>query len=77
MELEEALVTAIAYEKKIRDVYREAAGTVADPVGRGILRPWGTMSRDTWTISTSGSTGGGETAGSSLRNWKVPSRPEG
>ncbi len=41
MELEEAIVTAIAYEEKIRDVYREAAGAVADPVGRGILTALG------------------------------------
>jgi len=41
MKLEEALVAAIGYEKKIRDVYREAAESVTDPVGRGILRTLG------------------------------------
>ena len=41
MELEEALVAAIAYEEKIRDVYREAAREVSDPVGRGILKALG------------------------------------
>ncbi|MFO7783525.1 MAG: ferritin family protein [Thermodesulfobacteriota bacterium] len=37
MELEEALVTAISYEEKIRDVYRESMEAVSDPLGRKIL----------------------------------------
>jgi len=38
MDLETAIVTAIDYEKKIRDIYREAAGKVKDPAGRRILQ---------------------------------------
>lgn len=37
MKLEEALVAAMGYEERIRDVYREAAESVTDPVGRNIL----------------------------------------
>ena len=37
MKLEEALVAAIGYEERIRDVYRDAAERVTDPVGRNIL----------------------------------------
>ncbi len=38
MDLETAILTAIDYEKKIRDIYREAAGQVRDPAGRRILQ---------------------------------------
>ncbi len=38
MDLESAILTAIEYEKKIRDIYREAAEAVADPLGRHILQ---------------------------------------
>jgi len=41
MELEEALVAAISYEERIRDVYREAAQAVSDPVGRRVLKALG------------------------------------
>jgi len=41
MELEEALVAAIAYEERIRDVYREGAQAVSDPVGRRVLETLG------------------------------------
>lgn len=41
MKLEEALVAAIDYEEKIRDVYREAAEAVSDPVGRRLLQALG------------------------------------
>jgi rubrerythrin len=41
MTLEEAIKTAIRYEEKVRDVYREAAGIVTDPVGRRILNDLG------------------------------------
>ncbi len=41
MELEQALVTAMNYEEKLRDMYREAAETVADPVGRKLLEALG------------------------------------
>jgi rubrerythrin len=41
MNLEEALVAAIDYERKIRDVYREAAEAVSDPVGRRLLQALG------------------------------------
>ncbi len=41
MQLEEALVTAISYEEKIRDVYRESAKAVSDPLGRKLLEALG------------------------------------
>jgi rubrerythrin len=41
MNLEDALGAAIEYEEKIRDVYREAAEAVSDPVGRGLLQALG------------------------------------
>ncbi len=41
MELEDALVAAIDYEERIRDVYREAAGAVTDPLGRRLLEALG------------------------------------
>lgn len=41
MKLEEALVAAIGYEERIRDVYRDAAERVTDPVGRNILQALG------------------------------------
>lgn len=41
MKLEEALVAAMGYEERIRDVYREAAESVTDPVGRNILQVLG------------------------------------
>ena len=37
MTLEEAVKTAIEYEIRIRDLYREAAEKTSDPVGRGIF----------------------------------------
>lgn len=37
MTLEDALGTAIDYEIRIRDLYREAAGAVDDPAGKRIL----------------------------------------
>jgi rubrerythrin len=41
MTLEEAIQTAIAYETKIRDVYRKAAREISDSVGRRILQALG------------------------------------
>lgn len=41
MEFEEAIVLAIGYEEKLRDVYREAADTVSDPLGKSILNALG------------------------------------
>lgn len=41
MDLETAIKTALDYEKKIRDIYREAAGEVEDPAGRRILQSLG------------------------------------
>jgi len=38
MELGEAIVLAISYEEKLRDVYGEAAGAVSDPLGKSILK---------------------------------------
>ncbi len=38
MDFESAILTAIDYEKKIRDIYRQAVETVADPQGRHILQ---------------------------------------
>ena len=41
MTLEEAIKTAIAYEIKIRDLYREVADRVSDPVGRRLMQRLG------------------------------------
>ncbi len=38
MDIETAIKTAIAYETKIRDIYRQAAGEVRDPAGIRILQ---------------------------------------
>jgi len=38
MTLEEAIQTALTYEKKVRDVYRTAAESVSDPVGKRLFR---------------------------------------
>ncbi len=38
MTLEEAIKTAIAYEIRIRDMYREAARTAGDPAGKHLFR---------------------------------------
>ena len=43
MNLEEAIKTAIEYETRIRDVYREAAESTGDPVGR---RVFGSLAED-------------------------------
>jgi rubrerythrin len=42
MTIEEAIKTALEYETKIRDIYKEAADKVSDPAGQRIL----TMLRD-------------------------------
>jgi len=41
MDLETAIKTAIDYESKIRNIYREAADRVSDPVGQRILQSLG------------------------------------
>ncbi|RLB56845.1 MAG: hypothetical protein DRI34_08515 [Deltaproteobacteria bacterium] len=38
MELGEAIERAISYETRVRDLYREAAQSIADPVGRRVLQ---------------------------------------
>lgn len=38
MTLEEAIKTALVYENKIRDIYRECVETVADPAGEKIFQ---------------------------------------
>ncbi|MBP7126841.1 hypothetical protein KBD49_10805 [Myxococcota bacterium] len=43
MTVEEALRTALEYEEKVRDVYREAAGSTSDETGR---RVWEVLSRE-------------------------------
>ena len=42
MTIEEAIKTALEYETKVRDIYKEAADKVSDPAGQRIL----TMLRD-------------------------------
>jgi rubrerythrin len=37
MKIDEAIRTAVEYEKKVRDVYRDAAGRSADPVGKRVF----------------------------------------
>lgn len=37
MTLEEALRTALTYETRIRDMYRESAGELDDPIGRKVF----------------------------------------
>jgi rubrerythrin len=41
MQLEEALVTAVSYEERLRDVYREGALLISDPLGRKVLQTLG------------------------------------
>lgn len=38
MELEKAIKTAIEYEKRIRDLYKDAVGKVEDPSGKYVLK---------------------------------------
>jgi rubrerythrin len=38
MTLEEAIKTAVDYETRIRDIYREAAEKISDPRGKKILQ---------------------------------------
>jgi rubrerythrin len=37
MEIDEAILTAIEYETRVRDVYLDAAGRAADPVGKRVF----------------------------------------
>ncbi|MFH1983492.1 MAG: rubrerythrin [Pseudomonadota bacterium] len=37
MTLEEALRTALSYETRIRDMYRDSAGELGDPIGRKVF----------------------------------------
>lgn len=41
MEMEKAIQTAIGYETKIRDIYRNAAESVSDPTGRKFFKMLG------------------------------------
>ena len=41
MTIEEAIKTAIIYETKIRDIYRDAADKVADPAGKKFFKMMG------------------------------------
>lgn len=41
MDIEEAIQTAILYETRIRDMYRQAAGKITDPAGQRTLQMLG------------------------------------